>query len=114
MMTIEHDLPNCWEIRNCGREKDGKYVGLEGVCPVSELNMGHSCWVVAGSFHDGEPYCPQVKYHGETCTQCEVFSLYCRTGCTNGPEIKNMYPEEEKTYLQLMSERYTRRREIRN
>ena len=113
-MTTELDLPNCWEIRNCGREKGGKDVSQFGECPVSEVNMGHSCWVVAGSFHDGEPYCPIVKYEGLACTQCEVFNLYCRTGCPNGQVIKEKFPEEEKNYLKLMAERYMKRREIGN
>lgn len=105
-LVMEHDLPNCWEIRKCGRERGGKDVSQYGECPVSEMGMGHSCWVVAGSFHDGEPYCPQVKNEGTKCTQCEVFKLYCRSVCSKGMEISEAFPEEERMYQKLMSEKH--------
>lgn len=103
---MEQDLPNCWEIRRCNREKGGREVSEHGECPVSEINMGHSCWVVAGSFHDGEPYCPRVKRDGIGCTQCEVYKLYCRAGCPKGPAIQETFPEEERLYRKMMSDRY--------
>ena len=53
---MEKILSNCWEIKDCGREPNGKNVSLYGICPVSvEVNLdgihngkngGRCCWVV--------------------------------------------------------------------
>lgn len=56
---------NCWEVKECGREPEGKKVEELGVCPAALQNNfdgvnngkygGRFCWVVAGTFCDGEP-----------------------------------------------------------
>jgi len=108
----EEELLNCWEIRKCGREKGGEHEEEFGECPVSEMNMGHSCWVIAGSFHDGEPYCPRVKNKKiRSCIECGVFKMYSRTGPDKGKKIKECFPEENQAYMKLMAERFKKSNE---
>ena len=45
-------LPNCWEIKKCGREKGGKNEEELGICPAHP-KYGHSCWIIAGTFCKG-------------------------------------------------------------
>ena len=54
---------NCWEIKKCGREPDGKNVDKLGSCPAAikeeanginfGKNGGRACWALAGTFCDG-------------------------------------------------------------
>lgn len=107
MKKEDEEFLNCWEIRKCGRQKGGETEAEFGECPVSKMRMGHSCWVIAGSFHSGEPYCPRVKNRViRSCVECGVFKLYARTGDAKGREIKERFPEEEEVYLKLMSDRF--------
>jgi hypothetical protein len=49
---------NCWEYKNCGREKGGLMVGILGECPVvSAMHLdgcnsgragGRVCWTIKG------------------------------------------------------------------
>ena len=51
---------NCWQFMNCGREKGGLLVDLNGECPVSTamkydglnggIGAGRACWMVPDSF----------------------------------------------------------------
>jgi hypothetical protein len=107
---MKDKLLNCWEKRHCGREKDGVNVLKFGECPTSKMNMGHSCWVVAGSFHGGIPYCPEVKEKKIKCSQCEIFKLYSRTTGTLGTEIRKEFPAEEEKYQKIMIELYKKNR----
>lgn len=55
---------NCWQVMKCGRTKGGRNVKKMGLCPVAEAvtldgvhggkNAGRACWIVAGTFCDGE------------------------------------------------------------
>lgn len=55
---------NCWEVKRCGREQGGKNSTELGICPAAMpsfhdgLNRGEysgrSCWLVAGTFCNGE------------------------------------------------------------
>ena len=55
---------NCWEFMKCGREPNGENADELGICPASlpnEFNgfnygkhSGRFCWVVAGTFCEGE------------------------------------------------------------
>lgn len=72
---------NCWEIKQCGREPNGKNSKL-GVCPVflakdfDAINHGRLggriCWFISGTFCDGEV---QGTYAHKklTCMTCEVY-----------------------------------------
>lgn len=55
---------NCWEFKKCGREPGGKNVVKMGICPAATenslegihggKNAGRVCWLVAGTYCDGE------------------------------------------------------------
>jgi len=73
---------NCWEVKNCGREKDGVNTCSVGVCPAAlsseydgrneGLNGGRYCWKVAGTFCGGEV---QGTYADKlmSCVACDFF-----------------------------------------
>ncbi|MBU0468139.1 MAG: hypothetical protein KKF78_04925 [Candidatus Omnitrophica bacterium] len=75
---------NCWEIKKCGREDGGDNVKEFGVCPASVLkcldglndgkNGGRCCWVVAGTYCEGEI---QGTYAKKIigCYKCEFHQL---------------------------------------
>jgi len=107
-------LKNCWEIRQCGREKGGIHESLHGQCPASRLNMGHSCWAVAGSFHNGTPFCPRVRDEGEKCTGCKIFQMYSRTSGQKGLEVETLFPEEAASYNVLMVARWEQEQANKN
>jgi hypothetical protein len=97
-----HDkLPNCWEILKCERQKGGSKVHELGECIVSREEMGHSCWVVAGTFCGGEVQGTVAQKNG-FCTSCEVRKVYGRAMGSKGKEVKLQYPEEDKKYTQIM------------
>jgi hypothetical protein len=100
---MSEEYLNCWEIKKCGREKGGRNESKNGECPASKMNMGHSCWFVAGSISDG------VKEEGVNCTVCEVFELYSRTGKLKGLNIQIKFPKEEEMYNKLMYDRYKKK-----
>ena len=45
---------NCWESKKCGREAKGSKVAELGVCPAYTKDAGQACWIVAGTFCDGD------------------------------------------------------------
>lgn len=55
--------PNCWEIKECGREPGGTKAAQLGICPAATerlfsgtnrgVNAGRYCWRVAGTFCEG-------------------------------------------------------------
>jgi hypothetical protein len=98
---MDNRLPNCWEIKNCGREKGGDRVEELGECVASKEGMGHSCWAVAGTLCD-------VEVRGTfarrllLCNICEVFQLYNRQQGARRKEVIRLCPEEELHYLYFM------------
>lgn len=73
---------NCWEFKKCERQPGGSKVGEFGVCPAAEekrldgvhdgTNGGRSCWVVAGTFCEGDlqgEFASQYK----TCKDCDFY-----------------------------------------
>ena len=98
---MENRLPNCWEIKNCGREKGGDREGELGECVASRERMGHSCWAVAGTLGEGEVQCTIVDKF-TICNTCEVFHMYNRRQGSRRKEIMSQCPEEESLYLYCM------------
>jgi methyl-accepting chemotaxis protein len=45
--------PNCWEVKNCGRQEGGPKVAEFGVCPAYP-NHGHSCAALDGTLCGGK------------------------------------------------------------
>ena len=73
---------NCWEFKKCGREPNGNKVAEYGVCPASTeerldgknsgKNSGRACWVVTGTFCEGEI---QGSHSDKetNCLECDFF-----------------------------------------
>jgi len=74
-------VKNCWELKNCGREENGKNTEM-GICPAfSEAqykginngkNGGRFCWYVSGTFCKGEVQ-GSFAQKRLSCITCEVF-----------------------------------------
>ncbi|MBI5187658.1 MAG: hypothetical protein HZA07_01095 [Nitrospirae bacterium] len=75
---------NCWEFKKCGRELGGAHVKELGICPATTekrldgihdgKNAGRSCWVVAGTFCNGEVQGTfATKY--KSCEMCDFYRL---------------------------------------
>lgn len=93
----DNSLPNCWELRNCGREEGGSRAESHGVCVAYSEGMGHSCWANAGFLGD----CGQASDCHELdlcCIQCEVYRLYHRESGLEGHQVRDRYPEEEERF----------------
>ena len=71
---------NCWEFRNCGREKGGLMAQLHGECPVSQamkydglnggVGAGRACWMVENSVCRLNA----VPAGGNPCLECEFYN----------------------------------------
>ena len=69
------ELLNCWEIKNCERQKGGMKVYELGECIASKSDMGHSCWAIAGTFCGGEvqgTYAQKLN----NCMACEFYQSF--------------------------------------
>ena len=67
------ELLNCWEIKNCERQKGGMKVYELGECIASKSDMGHSCWAIAGTFCGGEIQRVRSAQKDGLCSFCEVY-----------------------------------------
>jgi hypothetical protein len=105
---MNNKYSNCWEIMNCGMDKDKKNKDVSE-CPASKLNMGHSCWVVAGVLRDGIPFCPRI-HEGQHCFECSVYKRYSRSSGNMKEFLEVEFPEECKSYNKMMSERHKNRK----
>jgi hypothetical protein len=85
-------LPNCWEIKKCGREKGGENEKALGVCPAFP-DHGHSCWIVAGTFCKGEMQGTFAKKE-QLCGICEVYQQYSTFFGKQKEQFRIEYPEE--------------------
>lgn len=75
---------NCWEIKQCGREKGGKNVDQFGVCKAvidsnfdginHGKNGGRCCWAIAGTLCGGEVQGTFAEKRS-TCLSCDVFKV---------------------------------------
>jgi hypothetical protein len=71
---------NCWEFKNCGREKGGLMAGTLGVCPVAcamhcdGLNGGRAggrvCWTIVSS---GNRLCSRGVQSRKSCLSCDFY-----------------------------------------
>lgn len=74
---------NCWEFKKCGREPGGEHQEL-GVCPAAVekrldevhngKNAGRACWVIAGTFCNGQVQGSFAKKYA-TCETCDFYSM---------------------------------------
>jgi len=98
---VEQRLLNCWEIENCGREEGGSRVKELGECIASKEEMGHSCWIIAGTLCGGKVQGSLAQKNG-FCTSCNVYKLYNRSSGKQGKEISCYYPEENEKYKKII------------
>ena len=47
-------MTNCWEYMKCGREASGINTAQLGECPAFAMEAGDACWLVTGTFCEGE------------------------------------------------------------
>ena len=98
---IMEELRNCWEIMSCGRERDGANVDEFGKCPTFKEGLGHSCWIIAGTFCVGVVQGTYAQKE-RNCMLCEVYSYYHRINGKYGNEIAEQFPGEESKYSAIL------------
>ena len=103
-------IKNCWEIKNCGRQRGGNNAAELGECIVSKEKLGHSCWAVFGTLCGGKLQGSAVE-KGRNCIHCEVYKMYQRTIGEYGEVIKRFFPEEEEKYHEIILRRMTESQE---
>ncbi len=69
---------NCWEFKECGRERGGKNAVLLGVCPAASAHLadgihggtsgGRCCWVTAAAKLGGTGWF-------DRCNSCDFYNL---------------------------------------
>jgi hypothetical protein len=96
-------LKPCWQLMECGREKGGKNEPELGECAASKEEMGHSCWIVAGTLCRGRVQGTFAEKRG-ICIHCQVFRLYHRTLGSLGGRVKELYPEEQSRFERVLIE----------
>lgn len=96
-------LPHCWEIKDCGREKGGSRVAELGECPASKQEMGHSCWVIAGTLCGGTVQGTFAEKEGN-CMACEVYQRYNRATGADGSRIMDVCQEEQGRYQGVLKD----------
>jgi len=99
-------MKNCWEIKNCDREKGGAKVSVLGECIASKEGLGHSCWAIAGTLCGGEV---QGTAAGKerSCMICDVYELYNMMTGSEGERIAQEFPEEQQKYGTILRNRMT-------
>jgi serine/threonine protein phosphatase PrpC len=73
---------NCWEFKKCKREEGGINSSRLGVCPAAidpvfddfnlGVNSGRTCWLVAGTFCDGQAQGTFAKKQA-SCKSCNFY-----------------------------------------
>ena len=68
--SLNENARPCWEIQNCPNE-------WRENCTAWEFKVGHSCWLMNGTFCKGERQ-DSWEEKIELCRQCEVFRSIIR------------------------------------
>ena len=95
------NIQNCWEIMKCGREKGGSKVFEFGECIASKEQLGHSCWVIAGTLCGGVVQ-GKMAQKLLTCLTCPLYKGYSRTAGSYGKEVQTAFPDEERKYRKVV------------
>ncbi len=85
---------NCWEYMKCGREQGGENADRLGVCPASTdstfdgfnlgVNSGRICWLVAGTFCDGNIQMGTFAEKRDSCKNCDFYKqVHAEEGSTS-------------------------------
>jgi hypothetical protein len=75
---------NCWEVRNCGREVDGKNSERDGVCPAATfdladgfcdgVNGGRACSYIMGTLCSADLCKIDEDFSKErACAECDFY-----------------------------------------
>ena len=101
-------MKNCWELLNCTHTRVAKN-GDSNMCPAYKENMGHSCWILAGTFcKEAHLEADKPKNH-DYCTDCIAYQQYNRTSGPGRGKIKEEYPEEYSEYNKIMLKQYDKK-----
>lgn len=89
---------NCWQIKGCGRERNGSAADALGVCPAAVATeaggvnggtaAGRICWAVAGTLC-GDRVQGSFAQKQPSCILCEVFQ---RVGLEEGRAFRLLLP----------------------
>ncbi len=82
---------NCWQFKNCGREKGGLMSKTLGVCPVSQAMRcdGQNQGIAGGRV------CWSIRNSGNRLTRSGICSSSCCQKCEFYRRV--LYEEAEKT-----------------
>lgn len=86
---------NCWQFKNCGREKGGLMADILGECPVPSamkydgmndgIGAGRACWMASES----GGHCRNAQV--QNCSQCEFYK-------------RVLFEQEERTLFRFASQ----------
>lgn len=97
------DLPSCWEINTCGRQRGGAAEEKMGACPAWP-DHGHSCWTKAGTSCGGKVECTLAQKLG-FCNLCEVYKSYSTGLGTRREEFRLEHPAEFAACQRFLADR---------
>lgn len=105
---------NCWEFKECGRQRAGEKTGELGICPAAvEIranginggrNGGRACWAIAGTLCGG-------KVQGEfaqkmsNCMDCEFYRLVVKEEGVNYKSSRVILEELGSQVINLAKKR---------
>lgn len=100
-------LPNCWEIKNCGRQKNASKVAELGECIASKEGLGHTCWAIAGTLCGGVVQGSTAQKE-RNCMACEVYKKYHRSTGSEGKKVESEYPQEQAKYNSMLMKKMSK------
>jgi hypothetical protein len=98
---MSFNYPDCWAVKNCGRQKGGPKESELGECVCSQERLGHSCWVLPGTLCGGVVQGTEAQKEA-VCKICSVYKDYNRITGKKRREVKAFFPGEERKYNQLV------------
>lgn len=99
---------NCWELKNCGREKEGARTSELGECIAAKENLGHSCWAIAGTLCGGKVQGTFAEKERD-CVKCIVYIKYNRLNGSEGEEVLQGFPEEDIKYKTVLLDHFNKK-----
>jgi len=100
-------LPNCWEMKSCGRQAGGIKVAQLGECVASKLKLGRSCWAIAGTLCGGIVQ-GTVAQKEKNCMGCDVYRDYNRMSGKRLNELLSLHTDEHSRYTAHLKQRIQR------
>lgn len=100
-------LQDCWQIKNCGRQRGGSKVIQLGECVASVKRLGKSCWAVAGTLCGGVVQGTAAQKE-KNCMGCVVYKDYNRVTGAKRQELLSSHMDEQERYLAHIKTRSAR------